>query len=189
MKFYIAVVTYKCKHCYQQFLGFYALRQHKNTQNGFPIKSASVDPEAVINEMDLNLEEELHSYQHFLMGSELEIVRYKVFNYAVEKHNKTVVSQKLDLSSIFLKCATKVDLAYGLNLKNIEDGKFRYLYAHESITPLDWSRLVCTKDDLTNSKSILNETDVIELCLGDGRNSKWRCYKLTKLTVFALYSK
>ena len=27
-------ITYKCKLCYAEFPGFYALRQHKNTQHG-----------------------------------------------------------------------------------------------------------------------------------------------------------
>ena len=32
-------VTFKCKLCYQEFPGFYALRQHRNTQHGMQIGS------------------------------------------------------------------------------------------------------------------------------------------------------
>ena len=37
---------------------------------------------------DQRLREELCSCQHFLVGSELERARHKVFNYAVETLNK-----------------------------------------------------------------------------------------------------
>ena len=30
-------VTFKCKLCYQEFPGFYVLRQHRNTQHGMQI--------------------------------------------------------------------------------------------------------------------------------------------------------
>ena len=30
-------VTFKCKFCYQEFPGFYALRQHRNTQHGMQV--------------------------------------------------------------------------------------------------------------------------------------------------------
>ena len=84
-----------------------------------------------------------------------------------------------------LKCAAKVYLAFGFILKNIEDGGFRYFYAHENNTLLDRSKLVCTHDDLANLKDFLNKTDVIESCSRERMNTKWRFYKLTNLTVFA----
>ena len=60
-------VTFKCKLCYQEFPGFYASRQQKNIQHGFPIKRANVDPDGIINELDdANLKEEMCSCQHFL---------------------------------------------------------------------------------------------------------------------------
>ena len=56
-----AVVTFKCNSCYQEFPGFYALLHNNNTQLGFPIKTANVDPDDIINEVDnTNAEEELH---------------------------------------------------------------------------------------------------------------------------------
>ena len=36
-------VTFKCKLCYQEFPGFYALRQHRNTQYGMQIGSGTRD--------------------------------------------------------------------------------------------------------------------------------------------------
>ena len=45
-------VTLKFTLCYQEFPGFYALKQHKNNQHGFPIKTAKVDRDDIINEVD-----------------------------------------------------------------------------------------------------------------------------------------
>ena len=90
-------VTFKCKLCYQEFPGFYALRQHRNTQRGMQIVSGTrdVDVEHIVGDVeDDRLREELSSCQHFLVDSELERVRHKVFNYAVETPNETIVKKK-----------------------------------------------------------------------------------------------
>ena len=103
----------------------------------------------------------------------------------MEGLNETVVNEKLDNFFKNLICAAKLNLAFGLVLKNIEDGAFRYFYAHENYTLLDRSKLVCTHDDLAKLKGFLNQTDVIESCSRERTNTKWRFYKLTNLTVFA----
>ena len=134
---------------------------------------------------DHKLREELRSCQHFLVDSEPERARHKVFNFAVETLNETIVNEKLDHFFNNLKCAAKVNLAFGFILKNIEDGGFRYFYAHENNSLLDRSKLVSTHDDLARLKDFLNKTDVIESCSRERMNTKWRFYKLTNLTVFA----
>ena len=153
-------VTFKCKLCYQDFPGFYALRQHRNTQHGMQIGSRArdVDVEHIVGDVeDHRLREELRSCQHFLVDSELERARHKVWNYAVETLNETIVNEKLDHFFNKLKCAAKVNLAFGFILKNIEDGGFRYFYAHENNTLLDRSKLVCTHDELAKLKGFLNK--------------------------------
>ena len=137
---------------------------------------------------DDRLREELRSRQHFLVDSELERLRHKVFNYAVEALNEPIVNKKLDHFFNNLKCEAKVNLAFGF-LKNIEDGGFRYSYAHENNTLLDQSRLVCTHNDLAKLKNFVNKIDVIESCSRERMNTKWRFYKLTNLTVFAAFLK
>ena len=95
-------VTSKCKLCYQEFPGFYALRQHRNTQHGMQIKSGKKDVnlEHTVGDVeDHSLREELRSCQHFLVDSELESVRHKVINYAVKTLNELILSEKLDLFS------------------------------------------------------------------------------------------
>ena len=181
-------VTFKYKHCFQEFPGFYALRKQRITQHGMQIGSGTrnVAVEHKVGDFeDHSLGEELRSCQHFLVDSEFERARHKVFNYAVETLNETIVNEKLDHFFNNLKCTAKVNLAFGFILKNIEDGGFRYFYAHENNTLLDRSKLVCTHDDLAKLKDFLNKTDVIESCSRERMNTKWRFYKLTNLTVIA----
>ena len=185
-------VTFKCKLCFLEFSGSYALRQHRNTQHTMQVVSGTrdVEVEHIGGDVDDHtLREELRSCQHFLVDSELERARHKVFNYAVETLNETIVNEKLDHFFNNLKCAAKVNLAFGFILKNIEDGGFRYFYAHENNTLLDRSKLVCTHDDLAKLKDFLSKTDVIESCSRERMNTKWRFYKLTNLTVFAALHK
>ena len=93
--------------------------------------------------------------------------------------------EKLDHFFNNLNCAAKVNLAFGFNLKNIEDGGFRYFYANRNNTLLDRSKLVCTHDDLAKLRDFLNKTDVIESCSLERMTTKWTFYKLTILSVFA----
>ena len=145
-----------------------------------------VDVEHIVGDVeDHRLREELRSCQNFLVDSELERARHKVFNYAVETVNKTLGNEKLDHFFNNLKCAGKVNLVFGYNLKNIEDGGFRFFYAHENHTLLDRSKLVCTHDDLAKLKDFLNTTDVMESCSRKRMNTKWRFYKLKNLTEVA----
>ena len=181
-------VTFKCRLCCQEFPELYVLRQYRNTQHGTQIGSErDVDVEHIVEDVeDHILREELRSCQHFLVDSELESARQKVFNYAVETLNETIVNEELGNFCNNLNCEAKVNLAFGFILKNIEDGGFRYFYAHENNTLLDRSKIVCTHDDLAKFKDFLNETDVIESCRRERMNSKWRFYKLRNLTAFAV---
>ena len=149
-------------------------------------KTRHVDVDYIEGDVeDHRLREKLRFCQLFMVDSELERARHKVFNYAVETSNETIVNKKLDHFLNNLKFAAKVNLAFGFILENIEDGGFRYFYAHENNTLLDRSKHVCTHDDLAKLKDFLNKTDVIESCSRERMNTKWRFYKLTKLTVFA----
>ena len=96
---------------YQEFLGFHALRQLKNTKSGFPNQTALVELDDIFNEVDdASLKEELRSCQFILVDSDFERVRHKVFNYAIENLNATAVDEKLDHLFKNLKCGAKVNL-------------------------------------------------------------------------------
>ena len=181
--------TYNCKLCHAEFPGFYALRQHKNTQHGKQIGfgASNIDVEDIVGDVDdQSLREELQSFRlYFLVDSEIQKGRHSVFNFAVKNLTAQVIEEKLDRVLDKLKCVAKLNLALGFILKNIEDGKFRYFYAHENNNLLEQSKLVSNKDDMTKLKEILEKTDVIESCTKERSNTKWRFFKLTNLTIFA----
>ena len=55
----------------------------------------------------------LCSCQHFLVDFELERSRQKVFDFAVEPLSETIVNEKFDHFFSNLKCAAKVNRAFG----------------------------------------------------------------------------
>ena len=180
--------TYKCNLCHAESPGFYALRQHKNTQHGkrIGLGASNIDVEEIVGDVDdQSLREELQSCRHFFVDSEIQKGRHSVFNFAVNNLTAQIIEEKLDRVLDKLKCVAKVNLALGFILKNIEDGKFRYFHAHENNSLLEQSKLVSNKDDMAKLKEILKKTDVIESCTKERSNTKWRCFKLTNLTIFA----
>ena len=99
--------THICKVCKEEFAGFYALRQHKSKMHGLNLKKDDSSP--LVDDIDdESLKEELRACEHFLVDSEFERGRHKVFNYAVETLNTEIVNDKLDNFFYNLKCAAKV---------------------------------------------------------------------------------
>ena len=97
---------------------------------------------------------------------ELEKGRHRVFNFAISTFDNSLINEKLDLVFNGLKCAAKVNLAFGFVLKNVEDGSCRYFYAHEkNNTFMERLKLVCTPEDLTNLKEKLQKVDIVDLCI------------------------
>ena len=176
--------THKCKICFKEFSGFYALRQHKTSQHGLQTKTVELDVSNLLEYDDADLKEEVQACQHFLVDSELEKGRHRVFNFAMSTSDNSLINKKLDLVFNGLKCAANVNLAFGCVLKNFEDGLCRYFYAHENNTLLERSKLVCTPDYITNLKQKLQKMDKVDLCTRKRANTKWKFYKLTNLTSF-----
>ena len=159
---------------------------YDNTKTQIGFRASNIDVEDIVGDVDdQSLREELQSCRHFLVASEIQKGRQSVFNFVVNNFTAQVVEEKLDRVLDKLKCVAKLNLALGFFLKNIEDGKFRYFYAHENNTLLEQSKLVSNEDDTANLKEILQETEVIEACTKERPNAKWRFFKLTNLTVFA----
>ena len=134
---------------------------------------------------DQSLREELKSCRHFLVDSEIQKGRNSVFNFVVNNLTAQVIEEKLDRVLDKLNCVAKLNLALGFILKNIEDRKLRFFYAHENNTLLEQSKLVSNKDDMAKLKKILKKTGVIESCTKEKSNTNWRFFKLTNLTIFA----
>ena len=120
--------TNKCKICFKEFSGFYALRQHKTSEHGIQMKSAEFDVNNLLEDDDADLEEEPQACQHFLVDPELEKGRHRVFNFAMSTFDNSLINKKLDLVFNVLKCAAKVKLAFGFVLRNVEDESCRYFF-------------------------------------------------------------
>ena len=181
-------VTFKCQHCYQEVPGFYALRQHKNIQNGIKIGfgASDIDVEDIVGDVDdQSLREEFESCKHFLTDTEMENRRHKVFNFAMLSFDMSSFNDKLHYIFKELKCAAKVNLALGFVLKMFEDGICRCFHAHENNTTMERSKVLCTQADMTNLKDRMQKRDIGGFCTREKTNTKWKFYKLTKLTVFA----
>ena len=181
--------NHTCKECSIEFPSFCSLRHH--TQRYHTAETTTSGENVEIQSLadagdDKSLEEELQSCRHFLVDSEIQKGRHTVFNFVVNNLTAQVIEEKLDRVPDKLKCAAKPNLAHGFILKNIEDGKFIYFFAHENNTLLEQSKLVSNKDDVAKLKTILKKTDVIESCTKERSNTKWRLSKLTNLTIFAV---
>ena len=134
---------------------------------------------------DQSLREELESCKHFLTGTVMENGRHRVFNLAMSSFDISLLNDKLDHVFKELKCAAKVNFAFGLVLKNFEDGMCRYFYTHENKTIMERAKLVCTQADMTNLKDRMQKMDIVDICTRERANTKWKFYKLTNLTIFA----
>ena len=150
------------------------------------IGANDIDVEDIVGDVDnQSLREELESCKHFLTDTEFENGRHRVFNFAMSSFDMSLLNDKLDFVFKELKCAAKVNLAFGFVLKNIEDGMCRYFYAHENNTVMERSKLECTQTDMTNLKDRMQKMDIVDICTRERANTKWKFYKLTNLTIFA----
>ena len=113
---------------------------------------------------DQGLREELESCKQFLTDTEMENRRHRVFNFAMSSFDMSLLNDKLNHVFKELKCAAKVNLAFGFVLKNIEDGMCRYFHPHENNTIMERSKLVCTQADTTNPKDRMQKMDFVDIC-------------------------
>ena len=166
-------------------LCFTSTQKHQHgTQIGFGASNINVG-DIVGDVDDQSLREEMESCKHFLTDSEMESGRHRVFNFAMSSFDFSSLNDKLDYEFKELKCAAKVNLAFGLILTNIEYGMCKYFYSHENNTIMERPKLVCTQADMTNLKDRMQKMDIVDLCTRERNDTKWKFYKLTKLTIFA----
>ena len=172
-----------------RFLRFSSTQKH-STRKANGSRTRDVDVEHLVGDVeDRKLREELCSCQHFLVDSELERARHKIFNYVKKTFDERSVDEKFDFFFKKLKCAAKVNLAFKFILETKEDGLFRYFYAYENNTLLDRLKLVYTRDDLPKQKDLFNKIDDSEKCSREKMSTNWKFYKLANLTDFAALSK
>ena len=110
------------------------MRQQKTSEHGIQMKSTEDDVNNFLEDDDADLKEELQACQNFLVDYELEKGRHRVFDFAMLTFVNSLNNQNMDLVFKGLKCAAKVNLAFGLVLKKVEDGTCRCFFAHENNT-------------------------------------------------------
>ena len=148
--------------------------------------ASNIDVEDIVGVVDdQSYREELESCKHYLTDTEMDNGRHRVFNFATASFYISSLNDKLNYVFKELKCAAKVNFAFGFVLKNIGDGMCRYFYAHENNTVMEKSKLVCTPSDNGNLKEKLQKMDIIDLCTRERVNTKWKFYKLTNVTFSA----
>ena len=89
-------INFKWKLCYAEIPGFYALRQHKNTQRGTQMGfgASNIDVEDIVG--DQILREEMEHWKHFLTDTEMEDGRHRVFNFAMSSSDMSLLNDTLD---------------------------------------------------------------------------------------------
>ena len=78
---------------------------------------------------DKSLEEKLGTWELFLIDSELENGRHRIYNFALHSLDSKYLLQKRDVVLDSLNCAAKLNVAFGFVLKDVEDGSCRYYNA------------------------------------------------------------
>ena len=135
-----------------------------------------------------SLEEGMETCTHFLVDSEMENGGQKIFTFAMEILDAHTSSQKLDSVREAQVCS-KVEVALGFVLKNVEDGTCRSYYAHENNNLMERWKLMATKSALVKIKNVLSNTDAIEACTKERAKTKWKFIKLTNVTASAFLLK
>ena len=126
---------------------------------------------------DDSLKEELRVCHHFLVDSQLEKGRQRVYNFGLDSLSTEKNQLKAGL------CVSKTQM--GFSNCFIEGASCRCFYAHEKTTLLEKSKLLRTGDDFEHLKTLLAGKDVIESCTRERVNVKWIFLKLTNVTHFA----
>ena len=163
--------------------------KHKKTQLETQIGfgTSNIDVEYIVGDVDdQSLREDLESCKHFLTDTERKNGRHRLFNFAMSSFDISLLNDKLDYVFKGLKCAAKVNLAFGFVLK---DGSCRQFYAHENNTVMDRSKLKCAQADMTNLIERMQKMDIVDICTRERSNTKWKFYKLINLTFFAFLLK
>ena len=74
---------------------------------------------------DISLKNEQERCDHFLVEGEMETGRHIVFNSLMDSLNPKHLLEKIDTVFDSLKCAAKLNEAFGFVLKNVQHGKWR----------------------------------------------------------------
>ena len=124
------------------------------------------------NHRDQELREELTTCKYFLVDSELVRGRQHVFNFASNRIDSSFLKDKLQHVYENLQYATKIIMALGFVLRNVEDGNNRYFYAHENNLLVERSQLMANKENLLELQKSVDEVNIVELSTRERNSTK-----------------
>ena len=113
----------------KDFHSFYFLREHKRKEHGAQRGSSAQNVEVtqLIGAVGNNsLKEELEACKQFLVDSEMENVRQRVYNFAMDTRDPKNLLEKSNVVFDSLKCPAKLNVALRFVLRNVADGSCRY---------------------------------------------------------------
>ena len=167
------------------------VQQHRRKEHGAKQRKPSdtvADLNKIVEEKGNageNFKEEVSDCQHFLVDTEMENGRHKLFKFQMSKFDTKIINEKLEEAFNKLDSAAKIFFALGFVLHNVETGEYRYYYAHENNTLFEKSHLLCTKADLITKKGKTEKFDIVEQCTQERQNTKWWFKMITNVTIFA----
>ena len=120
-----------CPSCEQEFPSYYSLQEHRRKELGAKqgkLSDTVADLNKIVEEEGedgVKLKEQLSACQYFLVDTEMENGRHKVFNFQRSKLHTKIISEKLEEVFNKLDSAAKINIALGFVLRNIETGESR----------------------------------------------------------------
>ena len=111
-----------CSSCEQEFPSYYSLQQHRRKEHGAKQRKPSdtvADLNKIVEEEGEDgekLKEELSACQHFLVDTEMENGKHKVFNFQMSKLDTKIINEKLEEVFNKLDSAAKINIALGFVL-------------------------------------------------------------------------
>ena len=136
-------------------------------------------------EVGEKIKEELSACQVFLVVTEMENGRHKVFNFQMSMLDTKILNEELEEVFNKLDSAAKINIALGFVLRIFETGEYQYFYAHENNTLFEKSYLLCTKADLITIQGQVEKFEIVEQCNHERQNRKWNFKLITNITIFA----
>ena len=182
-----------CSSCEQEFPSYYPLQQHRRKEHGAKQRKSG-DTVADLNKIveeegddGEKLKEDMSACQQFLVDTEMDSGRHKIFNFQMSRLDTKIINEKLEEVFNKLDSAAKINNALEFVLPNVEKGEYRYYYVHENNTLFEKSHLLCTKADLISIQGKVEKFDIVERCTQERQNTKWRFKWITNVTFLLYY--
>ena len=113
----------------------------------------NVDVTQLMGEIDVERSKvELEKFKEFLVDFQTENGRRKRFNFVMDILSALTLSQELDTMFKKLKCAAKLNVAFGFLPKARGDGTCPYYYGRKNNTLMARSKFVATNQGLIKIK-------------------------------------